>query len=208
MINIYQRQAAAFRNELRTSCAALMGIVQGLLADGHLNDQEIKFLREWLKGTEVVCAAWPGNVIYSQVEAILADGVISTEERDHLSETLRHLIGGRLDDVAEAGYVSEMPFNQVESVDFVGRLFCFTGDFVFGPRNVCESAVERRGGAVTPSVTKKLHYLVVGGLGSPEWKHGSYGTKIEKAVQYRQSGLSLQIVHEDVWASALGGGKS
>ena len=44
MINIYQRQAAAFRNELRTSCAALIGLVQGLMADQHLNDDEIKFL--------------------------------------------------------------------------------------------------------------------------------------------------------------------
>lgn len=203
MINIYQRQAAAFRNELRTSCAALMGIVQGLLADGHLNDQEIRFLREWLKGTEVVASEWPGNVIYSQVEAILADGVISTEERERLSETLRQLIGGRLDELAEAGYVSEMPLNNVDEVDFIGRLFCFTGDFVFGPRNVCVGAVERRGGAVSSSVTKKLHYLVVGGLGSPEWKHGSFGTKIEKAVLYRQSGVPLQIVHEDAWATAL-----
>lgn len=53
MINIYQRQAAAFRNEMRTSCAALVGIVQGLMADGVLNDQEILFLKGWLDAAQM-----------------------------------------------------------------------------------------------------------------------------------------------------------
>lgn len=204
MVNIYQRQAATFRNELRTSCAALIGIVQGLLADHHLNDQEIEFLRDWLRGAEAVSVVWPGNVIYAQVEAILSDGQVTREERDQIGETLRQLVGGRLDEVAEAGFVSELPLDRVEGVVVPGKMFCFTGDFVFGPRSICEQAVERRGGAIS-GVTKKLDYLIVGGLGSPEWKHGSFGTKIEKAVGYRNSGMPLRIVHEDVWVSSLRG---
>ena len=204
MINIYQSQATAFRNEMRTSCAALVGIVQGLLADNQLNDQEIHFLRTWLKGAETVSLVWPGTVIAAQIESILADGVVTAEERDALVETLQLLVGGRLDDVAEAGFVSELPLDRVEGIEINGKTFCFTGDFVFGPRRLCEQAIERRGGAIG-SVTKKLHYLVIGGLGSPEWKHGSFGTKIEKAVEYRQSGIPLLIVHEDVWANGLNG---
>lgn len=204
MINIYQRQATAFRNELRASCAALIGIVKGLLADHQLNDQEIVFLRDWLREAEPVSVTWPGNVIHAQVEAILSDGQVTHEERHQLTETLRQLVGGRLDEVAEAGFVSELPLDRLEGVDVPGKMFCFTGDFVFGPRSTCEQAVERRGGAVG-GVTKKLDYLIVGGLGSPEWKHGSFGTKIEKAVAYRDSGLALRIVHEDVWASSLRG---
>lgn len=38
-------------------------------------------------------------------------------------------------------------------------------------------------------------------MGSPEWKYGSFGTKIEKAVSYRDGGLPLRIVHEDTWAN-------
>src|SRR5437868_6317654 len=131
MINIFQRQASAFRNEMRTSCAALIGIVQGLMADSHLNDQEIRFLRDWLAGAQNVSLTWPGTVIYAQIEAILADGVVTIEEREHLAETLRQLIGGRLDEVAEASFVSELPLDRVEGIDICDRLFCFTGDFVF-----------------------------------------------------------------------------
>ena len=204
MINIYQRQATAFRNEMRTSCAALVGIVQGLLADGVLNDQEIRFLRDWLADAQNVSLSWPGTVIYAQVETILADGVVTEAEREHLAETLKQLIGGKLDEVAEAGFVSELPLDRVEAIDVPDRLFCFTGDFVFGPRNICERAVESRGGLIA-GVSKKLHYLVVGGLGSAEWKHGSFGTKIEKAIQHKQAGVPLKIVHEDVWAASLRG---
>jgi hypothetical protein len=52
-------------------------------------------------------------------------------------------------------------------------------------------------------LNKKLTYLIVGGLGSPEWKHGSFGTKIEKAMQYKRQGLGIMIVHEDNWAQSL-----
>ena len=202
MINIYQRQAAAFRNEMRTSCAALVGIVQGLLADGHLNDSEIGFLRDWLTSAESVALTWPGTVIKAQVESILADGLISEEERMHLAATLNQLIGGKLDQVAEAGFVTELPIDRPAAIEIKERAFCFTGDFVYGPRRICEEAVAVHGGSIA-NVTKKLHYLVVGGLGSPEWKHGSFGTKIEAAVKHKASGTGLLIVHEDTWAAAL-----
>ena len=44
---------------------------------------------------------------------------------------------------------------------------------------------------------------MIGGLGSTEWKHGSFGTKVHKAMQYKQSGVPIQIVHEDPFAAAL-----
>jgi NAD-dependent DNA ligase len=203
MINIYQRQAAAFRNEMRTSCAALVGIVQGLMADGVLNDQEILSLKRWLDGAQNVSLSWPGTVIHAQVQAVLADGFVTADERAHLVSTLGQLLGGKLDEVAEASFVSELPIDQLHGLELVGKQFCFTGDFVFGPRKTCEDAAVRRGGLIS-GVTKKLDYLVVGGLGSPEWKHGSFGTKIEKAMQHKQTGVPLFIVHEDTWASALG----
>lgn len=204
MINIYQRQAAAFRNEMRSSCAALVGMVQGVLADGQLNDTEIRFLGQWLTEAQNVSMTWPGTVISAQIQSVLADGIITSEERAHLVETLGQLLGGRLDEVAESSFVTELAIDRLQELDIAGKQFCFTGDFVFGPRKVCEQAVVLRGGAIG-GVTKKLHYLVVGGLGSPEWKHGSFGTKIEKAVILRSEGAGLFIVHEDTWAASLKG---
>jgi hypothetical protein len=43
----------------------------------------------------------------------------------------------------------------------------------------------------------------VGLQGSDEWKHGSYGTKIEKAMEYKRDGLRIFILREDIWSAAL-----
>lgn len=199
--NIYTRQAATFRNEMRQSCAVLMGLVQGMLADDELRDEEVIFLRNWLARAQNVALTWPGNVIAAQIEQALSDGHLAPQERQHLRNTLEKLITGALDEAASSP-VATLALDDVTAIDIEGRSFCFTGDFVFGPRPVCESAVVRRGGTVI-NITKKLDYLVVGGLGSAEWKHGSFGTKIEKAVCYREKGVPLRIVHEDAWATAL-----
>lgn len=203
MTNFFTRQAAAYRNDMNRSLGALLGITQGLLSDRHLSDQEIKFLNDWLNANEVIATAWPGDVVHSRVKMALADGVISEAERAHLVDTLQKLIGGTLDELAASTHVTQLAFDDVPCIDFPGALFCLTGDFVFAPRNVCEAAIAKRGGAVSKSVTKKLRYLVVGGLGSTEWKHGSFGTKLEKAIRYKRDGVGILIVHEDRWASSL-----
>ena len=202
-MNPYQARAIAFNNELRRSCGALVGIIQGMLADGQLNDREIEFLAEWLHANEAAADTFPGKALLPQVRAVLADGAITELERAHLSAVLQMIVGGTLDELAESTHVCSLALDEVPSIDFAGRRFCLTGDFVFGPREVCAAAIERRGGEVWPGITKKLNYLVVGGLGSKEWKHGSFGTKIERALQYRDSGVPLLLVHEDVWASSL-----
>ncbi len=198
--NIYTRQAAGFRNELKQSCAALVGLVQGILADGELRDSEVQFLHKWLAGAESVSMLWPGTVIAQQLESALADGIITPDERTHLADTLLKLVGGTLDEIAPK--INQLAFDDCQELQITGRNFCFTGDFAYGTRTQCEAAVADRGGAIT-GVTKKLSYLVVGGLGSAEWKHGSFGSKIEKAVDYRAAGAPLLIVHEDTWVRSM-----
>lgn len=202
MTNIFARQGAAFRNEMNRSLGALLGIAQGLLGDGHLNDQEINFLGDWLRQNESLSNVWPGDVIHARVREVLLDGMVTSEERVYLTETLRQLVGGTLEEVASQARVSELAIDRSATIAFPGALFCLTGDFVYAPRGHCEEVIVKRGGAVG-GVTKKLTYLVVGGLGSKEWKHGSFGTKIEKAIEYKRQGCPILIVHEDQWAAAL-----
>ena len=100
MTTFFTRQAAAYRNDLKRSLGALLGITQGLLADRHLSDQEIQFLNDWLTANDVIATAWPGDVVYARVKAALADGVISEAERSHLADTLQRLLGGTLEELA------------------------------------------------------------------------------------------------------------
>jgi NAD-dependent DNA ligase len=202
MSNYFARQAASYSNEMKRSLGALVGIAQGVLCDRRLVDEEVHFLNAWLEQNDAIAYQWPGDVIHKRIRGALEDGVITEAERVHLIETLQQLIGGSLEDLATSTHVTELAFDEVSNVTFSGQRFCFTGEFVFGPRDRCAALTEQRGGSVG-SVTKNLRYLIVGGLGSPEWKHGSFGTKIEKAVRYRGEGLPVLIVHEDRWASSL-----
>jgi NAD-dependent DNA ligase len=190
---------------MRQQCGALLGIVQGILADGDLNDAEIRFLNTWLTQADNVRLTWPGDVIYAQVQNALTDGTITSEERIHLNTVLQKLVGGALDELAETRHVSELPFDEIGVIEVAARSFCLTGEFAFGPRATCEAAIQKRAGIVQPGLPKKLHHLVVGGLGSAEWKHGGFGTKIQKAIDYKRAGAPILIVHEDVWASAMFG---
>lgn len=203
MSNFFVRQNVTFKNDLNRSLGALVGIAQGLVCDAHLNDSEITFLNSWLNENENISMAWPGDVVHARVKNVLADGVVSDDERKYLLETLQKLIGGTLEELQQTTHVSELMLDDVPSVNFAGHTFCLTGEFVFAPRSLCAEAIERRGGKVATAVSKKLNYLVVGGLGSPEWKHGSFGTKVEKAMALKRAGASLLVVHEDRWANSL-----
>ena len=180
-----------------------MGIAAGLIADRSLTDAEIRYLQSWLAQNEDMTTCWPGDVVYDRVRAVLADGIITEAERVHLVETLTKLCGGQLDVPGGAGAVNQMVFDEQAVVSFVGLNFCVTGEFIYGPRNRVHEAISARGGFIQKGITKKLRYLIVGLRGSDEWKHGSYGSKIMKAVEYRRAGIPLTIVSEDRWSTAL-----
>ena len=48
-----------------------------------------------------------------------------------------------------------------------------------------------------------LDYLVIGSLASREWAHTSHGRKIEKAMDYKKKGCSINIVSEEQWVQCL-----
>lgn len=202
-MNFFTRQSAAFRNDLSRSLGALVGIAQGLVCDGALNDQEVLFLRDWLEANESMAMTWPGDVVHARVRAALADGVITAEERAYLLQTLQQLVGGDMEDLAQAEHVTDLLGEPVSEVVFSGHRFVLTGNFIFGPRATCERAIELRGGRVAANVSKKVAYVVIGSLGSAEWKHGSFGTKVEDAMALQRAGHKLHVVKEDCWANAL-----
>jgi NAD-dependent DNA ligase len=203
MNNPFARHLAKHRNEIDQSCAELVGIAEGVLGDQSLNDSEINFLNAWLNRHQAIAREWPGDIIQARVKNALADGVITEEERTDLVETLIKLIGGRLDDLANAPRVTELAFDDTDDIDFEGTNFCVTGEFVLGPRERCIDEIRNRGGVIRGTVSGTTDYLIVGGMGSDEWKHGSFGTKIQKAIEYRAAGKPILIIHEDRWAAAL-----
>jgi NAD-dependent DNA ligase len=188
---------------LKQSLGELLGIARGLLADNVLSNDEIHFLRDWLDEHNAVSSAFPGNVIHARIGQVLEDGVVTEEERSHLVETLNMLIEDRLEYLSEQIDLTELWFDQVETINFEGTRFCLTGNFVYGPFEVCKTAIEQRGGIIHSGVSLDTQLLVVGGLGVDEWRTGGLGVEIEKAMRLRASGEAAKIIPEDALASNL-----
>ncbi len=204
MGNFFARQAVSYSRMLSRSCETLLGICAGLMADRKLNADEVLFLDQWLMENDAIANVWPGEVLAAKVRAVMADGEITTEELDHLSGVLSDLLGGTMRETGAAGGLSsKLPLDDVNEITISGSSFCFTGDFIFGTRDKCTRATEERGGEVLKNVRMDLDYLVIGTMVSSEWKHSSYGTKILKAVEYRDRGQSIRIIGENAWTKHL-----
>ena len=189
--------------KLKQSLGELLGLARGVLADHELSDSEIDFLHGWLEDRYHVTASFPGNVIHKRIKEVLEDGIVTEEERSHLVDTLTMLVEDRLEDLSEQVDLTELWFDEVGLIEFNNSRFCLTGNFVYGPIEVCESAIEERGGFVDKSVGNEVQYLVVGGLGVDEWRSGGLGTKIEKAMRLRAKDDSVKIIPEDSWVAHL-----
>lgn len=182
----------------------LLGICKGIIADGQVCEQEAAFLVTWLNENAcMACDKWPMTVLLERINRMMSDGVIDAEERAELFGVLSGIAGGK--PVAErvASFSSTLPFDEPECITFSEMTFCFTGNFAFGRRADCEREVLSRGGIVVPGIKKNLNYLVVGLMGSRDWLHSTYGTKMEKAIEYRGR-YGVQIIGEDLWARFLG----
>ena len=190
-------------SNLKQSLGELLGLARGLMADEELTNSEIRFLHDWLEERYLMTSSFPGNIIHQRIKDVLEDNVITEEERSHLVDTLNMLIDDRLEDLAEQVDLTELWFDEVGLIEFHQARFCLTGNFVYGPQDVCKTAIEQRGGVVKPKVGDEIQFLVVGGLGVDEWRTGGLGTEIERAMRMRATGKKVKIIPEDSWAALL-----
>jgi hypothetical protein len=72
-------------------CAELIGVCRGVLADNHVNDDDIKAIDCWLDRNLGNRPAWPTRAIAERIKGIVADGVIADEERLDVTACLLQL---------------------------------------------------------------------------------------------------------------------
>jgi hypothetical protein len=94
---------------------------------------------------------------------------------------------------------------QPHSVDLKKATFLFTGKLASMTRDEAEAKVKAANGAVAGSVTRNLHYLVVGDEGSPLYGQGTKGSKQTKAEQLNAAGANIRIVSETLFLQMLAG---
>ena len=82
------------------------------------------------------------------------------------------------------------------SQSLAGKNCCLTGDFAYGSKGKVEKYLMSLGATIHHSMTKSTQVLIVGALGSAAWSHNNYGSKVEKAMEYRSKGADVIIIRE------------
>jgi NAD-dependent DNA ligase len=181
----------------------LVGVCRGLIADGLVNEREAEFLQKWLAAN----AGVTGNVVVCnllrQITSLLEGRAAHHDEAKELFDTLEKFTGNDIE-LGETLKSCSLPFDEPPPrLSFKEMKYCFTGTFVFGPRNDCEAAVQRLG-ATSGTLTLKTNFLIVGAYATESWAQSSYGRKIERAVEMKENGHKIAIVGEQHWRNCLG----
>ena len=201
-----QPMSTAFNRKMRRErdITELLGIAKGVLADGVVVDDEVRFLNQWAINHPDGLNEFPVNLIFSRLAHIYSDGHVDDEERVELQDLLEKLVGGTESLLLGYDASSKLPLcDPPPLVSWFQEVFVFTGKFAFGTRRNCWHEVMSRGGDVEEDVSRRTTFVVIGTFGSEDWRRSAYGRKIEKAVDLRSQGFPLRIVGEDHWCKAL-----
>jgi NAD-dependent DNA ligase len=182
----------------------LIGLSKGLVADGTVNQSEAEFLLTWLIQNQQNSENPIIDNLLQKVAVMLEDGVLDSDESEELKNILQ-TISGESSEIGELAKTTSLPIDApLPKIDFDGASFLFTGTCAFGTRKDCQAAIDELGGVNANSVTKTLNYLVLGTYVTDSWAHETFGRKIEKAIEYRDSGMPLIIITEGHWANEAG----
>jgi NAD-dependent DNA ligase len=203
-INASALARAQATHQLNRAVEHMLGMITGIIADGVLNDLEIKLLRTWLSEHSELTQTWPGFVVARKIEEIMADGVVTDSERAHLMQVLTELSSTDFSVTGSSSpEVAALPINDTVTVTLRNAGVCHTGEFLFGTRAACERLTLKAGGMPVDTVTHKTDILVIGTRISPSWAHTSFGRKIQKAAELQESGVPIEIISERRWIDAM-----
>lgn len=186
----------------------LHAILGGIVSDAKVTEDELRGLSTWLSEHQHLKTCWPYDEIDSLIVGVMKDKIISSEEHSLLKDFFSEFIAV-MDDRTITSPVFKEGANIVglcavcPEIEFTDSTFCFTGASTRYTRKALVATVESLGGQFTPNVTKSVNYLVIGADGNPCWAYACYGRKVEKAIELREAGVRVVIVHENDFHDAV-----
>jgi len=170
----------------------LIGICKGVLSDNKINEDEKKFLLDWIKKHNLA-----NHTLVKDLYLALND---KDKNLDDLKNTLITFTGGVTPSNEIKSMSTSLPIEKdLSTIEFKNKIFCLTGKFgsAIGNRKVIEDIIVDKGGICKDTVTHDLNYLVIGEFASDDWIHSTSGRKIEKAMNYRANSSNLKIISEE-----------
>lgn len=198
-----------YYNGVTSDLQILQGICHGILADGIIDDKEVRDLEKWLEENTHLSTYYPYDEIRSLILSIVSDGKIEEEEKLVLKAYLNQFvnlenkeiekqINQETNEINISGHCTSDP-----EIELDGKTFCITGVLKSGNRASLEKTISDLGGIPTKTLTKKTDYLIVGDNGNQAWAFACYGRKVEKALDLRKNGHKISLVHEFDFLDAI-----
>lgn len=183
----------------------LQGFLVAIAADGVVTEAEVENLRNWMDTHINLRSCWPYDELDSLLTSVLSDHWIDPVEHKMLLSYFTSFSSPGLSLETPNTAVTTLPgvCAVTPEIIFDEHRFCFTGESSRSPREEMKIMVVERGGRVISAVSPRLDYLVVGSNGNPCWAYACYGRKIEQAMQLRQRGAKIVIVHENDFFDAV-----
>jgi hypothetical protein len=198
-------QSTEFFDQTTADMQRLHGLLAGIVSDQIISERELRGLSEWLSDHEELKTRWPFDEIESIVTAVLRDGKIDDNEhrmlRNFFSEFVAITDNKTIVSPLLAGGGTIVGLCAVcPEIHFSGKRFVFTGASEKSSRDEFAALIQRHGGLMSESVSKKTDYLIIGADGNPCWAYSCYGRKVEMAVSLRKKGVPIHLIHEnDFW---------
>lgn len=191
-----------YYDQITADLQILQGICHGILSDGHITEDEVINLHQWLEDNSHLQSYYPYDEIRSLLFTILSDGVIEENELITLKAFLNQFIkiqdketalniDNQTSDINISAHCSSNP-----DIILDGKTFCITGTLTTGTKANLEAKIDNLGGIPTKSVTQKTDYLIVADNGNKAWTFACYGRKVEKALSLRKKGNKITLIHE------------
>lgn len=164
----------------------LNGILEGIILDGEITAEESQSLRLWLYDNIYLSGHYPFDKVIDILEKVLDDSMITDKESALLTETIEGLLNP-----------VEKLKQEVNSVK--DKHVCLSGTFAYGSgqKSDVEAYIRAHGGSIDSSVKKSTDMLLIGACECTAYAHGTYGTKVKKAMEYNSKGCNILIIKED-----------
>ena len=161
----------------------LNGIIKGIITDDVITEEECVNLRSWLYENNYLSGHFPFDKLYSDIESVLSDGVLTPEEALSIKKEI-------------CNFLDPVESLRKDVTSLKGKRICLSGNFAFGQKSAVERYITEQGGIIETSVKKTTDILVVGDYECRSYSNGAYGTKVKKAIEYNGKGCNIQISKE------------
>ncbi|QNS14259.1 BRCT domain-containing protein [Mannheimia bovis] len=177
----------------------LQGFCKGLVSDGKISIDEINVLIDFLNQKSYLSTNPVCRTLYDTLEQF-AGIELSNDDVEKIKQLII-AFGGASEEVVDGLSLSESEFffDKVENASIKDSKIVFTGKFSICSRGLCEAFAKSLNATPTKNPSYQTTLVIVGSLGSNDWRTASFGKKIEEAKELQQRGAKLKIITENQW---------